>query len=68
MPAVLALRPPAKRRLLTWRGGYHGDTFIAMTVCDPEGGMHAMWDEVLARQVFAPVPPVCRLILTTPPR
>jgi adenosylmethionine-8-amino-7-oxononanoate aminotransferase len=48
---------PAKRRLLTWRGGYHGDTFMAMSVCDPEGGMHAMWDGVVARQVFAAAPP-----------
>jgi adenosylmethionine---8-amino-7-oxononanoate aminotransferase len=48
---------PAKRRLLTWRGGYHGDTFMAMSVCDPEGGMHALWDGVVGRQVFAPVPP-----------
>ena len=47
----------AKRRLLTWRGGYHGDTFMAMSVCDPEGGMHALWDGVVARQVFAPAPP-----------
>jgi adenosylmethionine---8-amino-7-oxononanoate aminotransferase len=47
----------AKRRLLTWRGGYHGDTFMAMSVCDPEGGMHAMWDGVVARQVFAAAPP-----------
>jgi adenosylmethionine-8-amino-7-oxononanoate aminotransferase len=46
-----------KRRLATWRGGYHGDTFMAMSVCDPEGGMHAMWEGVLAEQVFAPVPP-----------
>jgi adenosylmethionine---8-amino-7-oxononanoate aminotransferase len=48
---------PDKRRLLTWRGGYHGDTFMAMSVCDPEGGMHRMWDGVLPRQVFAPPPP-----------
>jgi adenosylmethionine---8-amino-7-oxononanoate aminotransferase len=48
---------PAKRRLLTWRGGYHGDTFMAMSVCDPDGGMHHMWDEVLPRQVFAGLPP-----------
>jgi adenosylmethionine-8-amino-7-oxononanoate aminotransferase len=48
---------PAKRRLLTWRGGYHGDTFMAMSVCDPEGGMHALWDGVLADQVFAAAPP-----------
>ena len=48
---------PAKRRLLTWHGGYHGDTFMAMSVCDPVGGMHALWDGVVARQVFAPAPP-----------
>ena len=48
---------PAKRRLLTWRGGYHGDTFMAMSVCDPDGGMHRMWDGVLPRQVFAGLPP-----------
>jgi len=48
---------PGKRRLLTWRGGYHGDTFMAMSVCDPEGGMHAMWDGVVTPQVFAPCPP-----------
>ena len=48
---------PAKKRLLTWRGGYHGDTFMAMSVCDPEGGMHRMWDGVLPRQVFAGPPP-----------
>ena len=48
---------PEKRRLLTWRGGYHGDTFMAMSVCDPEGGMHALWDGVVAAQVFAPAPP-----------
>jgi adenosylmethionine-8-amino-7-oxononanoate aminotransferase len=47
----------ARRRLLTWRGGYHGDTFMAMSVCDPDGGMHAMWDGVLPGQVFAPAPP-----------
>lgn len=33
----------AKRRLLTWRGGYHGDTFTPMSVCDPDGGMHSLW-------------------------
>ncbi|WP_239476505.1 adenosylmethionine--8-amino-7-oxononanoate transaminase [Nocardia arizonensis] len=48
---------PGKRRLLTWRGGYHGDTFTPMSVCDPEGGMHALWTDVLAEQVFVPAPP-----------
>ena len=54
---------PEKHRMMTWRGGYHGDTFGAMSVCDPDGGMHRLWagadtDSVLAAQVFAPqVPP-----------
>jgi adenosylmethionine---8-amino-7-oxononanoate aminotransferase len=52
-----SLGRPAKRRLLTWRGGYHGDTFWAMSVCDPDGGMHRMWEGVLAPQVFADLPP-----------
>jgi adenosylmethionine-8-amino-7-oxononanoate aminotransferase len=49
---------PAKHRLMTWRGGYHGDTFMAMSVCDPEGGMHSLWRDVLPQQVFAGPPPV----------
>jgi adenosylmethionine-8-amino-7-oxononanoate aminotransferase len=48
---------PAKRRLLTWRGGYHGDTFHPMSVCDPEGGMHSLWSGVLPEQIFADEPP-----------
>ncbi|TLG13545.1 adenosylmethionine--8-amino-7-oxononanoate transaminase [Nocardia cyriacigeorgica] len=52
-----ALGRPGKRRLLTWRGGYHGDTFTPMSVCDPEGGMHSLWTDILAEQVFVPAPP-----------
>lgn len=48
---------PRKRRLLTWRGGYHGDTFAPMSICDPDGGMHTLWTDVLNAQIFAPVPP-----------
>jgi adenosylmethionine-8-amino-7-oxononanoate aminotransferase len=48
---------PEKRRLLTWRGGYHGDTFNPMSVCDPEGGMHSLWRGILPQQVFADAPP-----------
>lgn len=48
---------PRKQRLLTWRGGYHGDTFHPMSVCDPEGGMHHLWSGVLPEQVFAGAPP-----------
>ncbi|WP_223199046.1 adenosylmethionine--8-amino-7-oxononanoate transaminase [Solihabitans fulvus] len=46
-----------KHRLLTWRGGYHGDTFHPMSVCDPDGGMHHLWGGVLPGQVFADEPP-----------
>jgi adenosylmethionine-8-amino-7-oxononanoate aminotransferase len=48
---------PEKTRLATWRGGYHGDTFHPMSVCDPEGGMHSLWGDVLPRQLFAGPPP-----------
>lgn len=48
---------PEKQRLLTWRGGYHGDTWQPMSVCDPEGGMHGLWSGVLPRQVFTDEPP-----------
>src|SRR5215470_9922597 len=48
---------PDKRRLMTWRGGYHGDTFTPMSICDPEGGMHSLWTDVLFPQIFAPAVP-----------
>ncbi len=46
-----------KRRLMTWRGGYHGDTFTPMSVCDPDGGMHSLWRGILPDQLFLPKPP-----------
>ncbi|GLW69672.1 adenosylmethionine-8-amino-7-oxononanoate aminotransferase [Kitasatospora phosalacinea] len=52
-----SLGRPEKHRVLTWRGGYHGDTFHPMSVCDPEGGMHHLWGGVLPRQLFADEPP-----------
>jgi adenosylmethionine---8-amino-7-oxononanoate aminotransferase len=55
--AQRALGRPARTRLATWRGGYHGDTFHPMSVCDPVGGMHSMWTGVLPAQVFAAAPP-----------
>jgi adenosylmethionine---8-amino-7-oxononanoate aminotransferase len=48
-----ALGRPAKSRLLALRGGYHGDTFMAMSVCDPIRGMHHLFSGVLPQQVFA---------------
>ena len=52
-----ARRRPARTRLLTVRGGYHGDTFGAMAVCDPVAGMHSLFTGVLAKHVFAERPP-----------
>jgi len=47
---------PEKHRLLTVRGGYHGDTFGAMSVCDPVTGMHTDFAGTLVKQLFAPRP------------
>jgi adenosylmethionine-8-amino-7-oxononanoate aminotransferase len=57
LQAQSALGRPERRRLLTWRGGYHGDTFHPMSVCDPVGGMHSLWTGVLPAQIFAEAPP-----------
>jgi adenosylmethionine-8-amino-7-oxononanoate aminotransferase len=46
-----------RTRLLALRGGYHGDTFAAMSVCDPDDGMHRLFGPLLPRQLFAPRPP-----------
>ena len=52
-----AIGQPRRRRLLTVRGGYHGDTFGAMAVCDPVGGMHRLFTGVLPEHLFAERPP-----------
>ena len=47
---------PQKHRLATIRGGYHGDTFGAMSVCDPVTGMHGRFRGMLAEQLFVDQP------------
>lgn len=54
-----AVRGETQRtRLLTLRGGYHGDTFGAMSVCDPVTGMHSLFSDVLPQQVFVQRPEI----------
>jgi len=51
-----ALGKPGKKKLLTVRKGYHGDTFAAMGVCDPVQGMHSLFKGVLPGAIFAQAP------------
>lgn len=51
-----ALGETSKNRLLTVRSGYHGDTFAAMSVCDPVTGMHSLFKGVIPEQYFAEAP------------
>ena len=57
LQAQRARRGPGCTRLLALHGAYHGDTFGAMALCDPEGGMHHLWRDVLPEHLFAPRPP-----------
>jgi adenosylmethionine-8-amino-7-oxononanoate aminotransferase len=45
-----------RSKFVAFKGGYHGDTFAAMSVCDPEEGMHGLFAKVLPRQIIAGLP------------
>jgi len=47
---------PQKHKLLSLRRGYHGDTFAAMSVCDPDTGMHHLFSDTLVQQLFTESP------------
>ncbi|MFI3267567.1 MAG: adenosylmethionine--8-amino-7-oxononanoate transaminase [Rikenellaceae bacterium] len=46
----------SKTQIATIKGGYHGDTWHAMSVCDPENGMHSLYNGRLTAQYFVPQP------------
>ncbi|GHA08693.1 adenosylmethionine-8-amino-7-oxononanoate aminotransferase [Arenicella chitinivorans] len=50
---------PEKHKLMSLRGGYHGDTFGAMSVCDPDTGMHHLFQGAIPQQHFTERP-TCR--------
>ena len=50
------LGKPGKTKFLSLEKGYHGDTFGAMSVCDPVTGMHSLFSGFLQKNFFAPSP------------
>ena len=51
-----AARGESRTRFLTIKRGYHGDTFAAMSICDPITGMHTLFSDAIPRQLFAEAP------------
>ncbi|MCV5778806.1 aminotransferase class III-fold pyridoxal phosphate-dependent enzyme, partial [Escherichia coli] len=45
-----------RAKFVALRSGYHGDTFGAMSVCDPDGGMHELYKGFLPEHYFVDAP------------
>ncbi len=52
----ISLQQPNKKQLITVKAGYHGDTFATMAICDPDNGMHHIFNQTLRKHHFAPAP------------
>lgn len=55
--AELAGTTTRRTRFAALRGAYHGDTWGVMALCDPEGGMHSIYQGALEQHLFLPRPP-----------
>lgn len=47
---------PERQKFISLKHGYHGDTFGAMSVCDPETGMHSLFSDAMPKQIFIEQP------------
>ena len=53
-----AQNKPSKNKIVSLKKGYHGDTFMAMSVCDSETGMHTAFNGVVRKQIMVEAPQV----------
>ena len=51
-----AKKQPEKQRFISLRSAYHGDTFAAMSVSDPDTGMHSLFKDIIPHQIFIKQP------------
>lgn len=54
----IAAKRPSKKQFASTHSGYYGDTWHAMSVCDPTNGMHSLYGKQLPMQHFVPAPPL----------
>lgn len=52
----IAKKQPRKQKFIAFEGAYHGDTFGAMSVCDPHNGMHQLFSDCAENTYFCPAP------------